>query len=195
MAEDKAYSYKKFVKSFEAKELAKRPFAVRIADELTSFFGSILFLVSNIIFFIFWLMVNSGKIPGIPIFDPFPFPLMTTIVSLEAIILTLIVLMSQNRQSIISTLREEIDMQVNLIAEKEITKILRILVEIAKKQNINFSDEELQEMIQDIEISYIERRLTEQLYDKNSSIIKRIKDPIKKVASEVKTVMRSEIDP
>ena len=82
-------------------------------------------LILAVLFFIVWLLMNTGKISGIVPFDPFPFPLMTTMVSLEAIILTLIVLMSQNRQSFISSLREEIDMQVNIVAEKEITKILR----------------------------------------------------------------------
>ena len=154
------------VQSFEAKELKKRSWSVRLADDLTSTFGSFSFLTFNTLFFIFWIMMNLGKIPNLPVLDPFPFPLMTTIVSLEAIILTLIVLMSQNRQSFISNLREEIDMQVNLTSEREITKILQVLVKIAEKQGIKLDDKDLNEMLKEIEISYLERKLEEQLLSK-----------------------------
>ena len=162
----------KVVQSFEAKELKKRSWSVRLADDLTSTFGSIAFLSLNLIVFITWILINTGKVSSVGIFDPFPFPLMTTIVSLEAIILTLIVLMSQNRQSFISNLREEIDMQVNIASEKEITKILQILTKIAEKQGIKLNDKELTEMLKEIEVSYIERKLEEQLMEKPSSSIK-----------------------
>src|SRR3989344_6204266 len=91
------------IRSYEAKALKKRPLAVRFADDLTSLFGSVIFLVLNALLFIAWLLINTGNIPAIPIFDPYPFSMLTTAVSLEAIILTVIVLMSQNRQSLISS--------------------------------------------------------------------------------------------
>ena len=122
--------------------------------------------------------MNTGKITPHPILDPFPFPLMTTIVSLEAIILTLIVLMSQNRQSFISNLREEIDMQVNIASEREITKILQILVKVASKQGIKLDDTDLDEMLKVIEVSYLERKLAEQL--ENGRV-----NPLQKVVREV----------
>jgi len=166
----------KVVQSFESKELKKRSWSVRLADDLTSTFGSIAFLSLNVVVFITWILINTGKISNVTVFDPFPFPLMTTIVSLEAIILTLIVLMSQNRQSFISSLREEIDMQVNIASEKEITKILQILTKIADKQGIKLEDKELTEMLKEIEVSYIERKLEEQLLEKPNSTIKTIVD-------------------
>src|SRR5687767_8630475 len=135
------------IQGFEAKELKKRPWSVRLADRLTSILGSFWFLFLNILIFVLWILINMGKIPSIPVFDPFPFTLMTTTVSLEAIILTLIVLMSQTRQSFITSLREEIDMQVNLTAEREITKILQILGKIAKKNNIEIDDADYEEMV------------------------------------------------
>ncbi|HLD92092.1 MAG TPA: DUF1003 domain-containing protein [Patescibacteria group bacterium] len=166
----------KVVQSFEAKELKKRSWSVRLADDLTSTFGSIAFSSLNVVVFIIWILINTGKVSGVSAFDPFPFPLMTTIVSLEAIILTLIVLMSQNRQSFISSLREEIDMQVNIASEKEITKILQILTKIADKQGIKLDDKELAEMLKGIEVSYIERKLEEQLLEKPNSTIKTLVD-------------------
>ncbi|EKE05006.1 MAG: hypothetical protein ACD_19C00426G0028 [uncultured bacterium] len=172
------------VQSFEAKELKKRSWSVRLADDLTSIFGSFLFLTINVIFFIFWILANTGNIPNITPFDQFPFPLMTTIVSLEAIILTLIVLMSQNRQSFISNLREEIDMQVNLTSEREITKILQILVKIAEKQGIRLDDKDLSEMLKEIEVSYLERKLEEQLEIKHSNPLQKV---VNKVTSSLET--------
>lgn len=157
------------IEGFEAEELKKRSWSVRLADKLTSTFGSFAFLTLNLTFFLFWIVINIGWIPNIPVFDPFPFNLLTMAVSLEAIILTLIVLMSQNRQSFISSLREEIDMQVNLTAEREITKILQIIGRLAQKQGIKIDDKDYEEMIKDIEVSYIERKLERQLSDKSKS--------------------------
>ena len=168
------------VQSFEAKELKKRSWSVRLADDLTSTFGSFSFLTFNVLFFIFWIAMNTGNISGLSIMDPFPFPLMTTIVSLEAIILTLIVLMSQNRQSFISNLREEIDMQVNLTSEREITKILQILVKVAEKQGIKLEDKDLSEMLKEIEVSYLERKLEEQLGSKKINPIQKVVENLTK---------------
>lgn len=168
----------KIIQSFEAKELRKRSWSVRLADDLTSTFGSFSFLTFNVLFFIFWILMNTGQIQGLSVMDPFPFPLMTTIVSLEAIILTLIVLMSQNRQSFISNLREEIDMQVNLTSEREITKILQILVKVADKQGIHLNDKDLAEMLKNIEVSYLERKLEEQLGTKKINPIQKVVDTV-----------------
>ena len=173
------------IKSFEAKALKKRPLAVRIADDLTSLFGSILFLLINIVVFATWILVNTGKFPGIAPFDSFPFPMLTTVVSLEAIVLTLIVLMSQNRQSLISSLREEVDIQVNLIAEREITKVLQLLSEYFKAKDIKINDPELEDMLKGVDASYIERRLEEQLVNKTSSVVEQVAKPIIIVGREV----------
>ena len=143
------------MQGFEARELKKRPFIIKIADSLTSFFGSIWFLVVNILFFGFWVSFAS--------FDPFPYSLLTMILSIEAIFLTIVVLISQQRQSHISTIREEIDMQINRISEKEITKILTILKKIADRQGIKTEDKELDEMLKVLEVPYIERQLEKQL--------------------------------
>ncbi len=180
------------IKSFEARELKKRPLVIRIADNLTSSFGSIFFLIINIIFFAGWISVNTGNIPGVAPFDIFPFPLLTTIVSLEAIFLAIIVLMSQQRQSYVSTLREELDMQVNLISEREITKILKLLKELSKKADKDFNDPELEEMIRNTDISYIERRLQQQIEgaakesrSKIGEVVKPIVEKTEKIESQI----------
>lgn len=151
------------IKSLEAEELRRRSATTIAADWLTTSFGSIVFLLFNTLVFAFWILANTGKFSGVPIFDPYPFILLTMVVSLEAIVLSIIVLISQNRQSTISTLREELDMQVNLISEREITKILYLLTLVLKKQGIQYKDTELTEMIKQTDISYIERQLKEEI--------------------------------
>jgi uncharacterized membrane protein len=66
---------------------------------MTNTLGSIWFLSLKVIWFITWILVNIGAIPGVSSFDPFPLVLLTTVVSLEAIILAIFVLISQNRAS------------------------------------------------------------------------------------------------
>lgn len=181
------------IQSFEAKALRKRSFAVRFADDLTSLFGSIFFLGLNAILFISWILINTGKVPSVPIFDPFPFSMLTTVVSLEAIILTVIVLMSQNRQSLISSLREEMGIQVDLIAEREITKVLQLLNEYLKVRGIKIEDPELESMLKEVDASYIERKLEAQLINKPPSMVYEVTKPIIKVGQEVERVAKEPI--
>src|SRR5204863_191041 len=90
-------SRRKILKSIKAKADAKRTAMERMADWMTSTFGSNTFLFLNVILFVGWILINTDKIGAIPSFDPFPFNLLTNIVSLEAIILAIFVLISQNR--------------------------------------------------------------------------------------------------
>lgn len=163
-----------FYRSFEAQSLRHRSFFSRVADDLTSAFGSTTFLFLNIIWFTLWIAVNMEFIPGIAAFDPFPFGLLTMMVSLEAIILAIIILASQNRQSYISSLREELHMQVNLIAEEEITKALKLLSEIRQKMGIDEKDLELQEMLERLNTSYIERSIVSQIEKANTPLAKKL---------------------
>lgn len=136
------------IKSIVAKARSERSFAERIADRITTQLGSMKFLILNAVWFVVWVSVNIGLVPGVAPFDPFPFGLLTTIVSLEAIALSIIVLISQNRAAKVDVLREEIDLQVNMLAEEEITKIIKLLVVLLKKNGIDVTkDEEIQKMI------------------------------------------------
>lgn len=174
------------VQSFEAKELEKRSLLIKAADRLTGFFGSVWFLGFNITLFLSWIILNLGYISGIAIFDPFPFFFLTTGVSLEAIILTIVVLVSQQRQSQVGKIREELDMIVNKISEKEITKSLSILKLIAEKQGIKLDDDkELTQMLKRIEYSYIEKKLEEQLADKPKNIVAKVKEVVEKVEEKI----------
>lgn len=154
---------RQFFKSFEAKSLKSRSFLTQVADDLTEAFSSTTFLFLNAIFFAAWIILNAELIPGLPAFDPFPYGLLTMAVSLEAIFLSIFVLVSQNRSSYINAIREEVHLRVNLIAEEEITKILDVLAEIRKEMGIKKRDEELEEMLRRIDTNYIERSILEQI--------------------------------
>lgn len=153
------------IKSFQASANAQRGVFGQLADFLTTWFGSIAFLLTNIVWFCLWIIVNLNVIPTIPAFDPYPFGLLTMIVSLEAIILSIVVLMSQNRASHIADVREEMDLQLDVITEKEITKIMELVVKLAERQQLDLkSDKTLAEMLKPINIGKIERVLEKQMH-------------------------------
>jgi uncharacterized membrane protein len=152
------------IRTFESKYNKNRTSAEKIADAITSFCGSIEFLVLNTLWFILWIVLNTGIIPGILPFDPFPFGLLTMIVSLEAIFLSIFVLISQNRQSKVDDLRAEIDMHVNMVAEEEITKIMHMVYGLYKGLKLDMAhDPELDQMMKPLDRNLIEKRLEEQM--------------------------------
>ena len=93
----------------------------RITDAIAAFSGSLAFLVLHALWFLVWIGLNT--LPGLLAFDPFPFGLLTMCVSLEAIFLSVIVLLSQNRQSAKDHIRADIDYEVNLKAELEVSHL------------------------------------------------------------------------
>ena len=162
---------KLIIKSFEAEAKRRRPLVVKIADFFTSYFGTVSFLLINVILYGGWAYINTGRVPGIPVFDPFPYSFMNSFVSLEALALTITVLMSQNRQNQTDSLRNELGLQVEFISEREITKILRLLKESLVEQKRFKPDTELEEMLNDIDAGYIERKLQEQIEKAEEKII------------------------
>jgi len=94
----------------------------RVADWIAEFSGSMLFLALNFIWFSFWIAINQLPL-GLPQFDPYPFGLLTMIVSLEAIFLSIFVLISQNRQSQKDHVKSDLEYQVNRKAELEVAQL------------------------------------------------------------------------
>ena len=127
------------IKIWEEAALKKRSPAEQISETITRIAGGGGMLVAHVVWFGAWLAINTGSIPGIAAFDKFPFPLLTTLVSLEAIFLSLFVLASQNRMTRHSDQRSQLDLQVNLLAEKEMTAVLVLLQDIAKHMHVKVS--------------------------------------------------------
>jgi uncharacterized membrane protein len=107
------------------------------SDAVTSIAGSLPFVVAHVGCFSGWIAINTTRLR----FDPFPFSLLTMIVSLEAILLSALLLMSQNRQMHDADRRAHLDLQVNLLAEQELTAILRVLMRLAQHAQIDIADE------------------------------------------------------
>jgi len=155
------------IESIEAKLRARQSLIERLEDRFVAVFGTTEFLFLNIAWFLTWLVLNLEVIPGLKPFDPFPHIFLTTTVSLEAIILAIFVLITQNRQERINSLREEMGLQIDIITEQENTKILKILAEILEKMGVDIShDPELKKMLEPLNQEEIERQLEKQLKKK-----------------------------
>ena len=181
---------RQFFRSFEARSLRSRSFLTQVADDLTAICGSTLFLIFHVVLFAAWVTINVGFVPEIPVFDPFPFGLLTMVVSLEAIFLSIFVLVSQNRSSYISTMREEVHLGVNLIAEEEITKILEVLAEIRRELGIKKPDQQLEKMLDRIDTGYIERSIIEQMGRANKSLVEKMLSELPEPIVHPKTILK-----
>jgi uncharacterized membrane protein len=101
----------------------------RVSDHITAFTGSMGFVALQVILLVFWVFINLPTWGFEPV-DPFPYKLMTTIVSVEAIFLATFVLISANRQAKRAEKRAKVDLQVNMIAEQEVTKLMDLILDI-----------------------------------------------------------------
>jgi uncharacterized membrane protein len=149
--------------AIKAQHAAHRTVLERFVDRLNELASSTWFLVAHVIWFAVWIVLNSGVFHFRP-FDPFPFGLMTLVVSLEAIFLSIFVLMAQQRESAIAELREELGLQVSLRVEQEVTKTLQLVAGLYTRLGHRVSDDpELHHMLQPLDVRGIERDLLEQI--------------------------------
>jgi uncharacterized membrane protein len=121
------------IAAFRATSNSQRTQAQRLADSLARWFGSLSFVMLHVVWFGGWIAWNLGWIPGLAPFDPFPFGLLTMVVSLEAIFLSAFILLSQNRQSDVSDLRGEINLTLNMVSDEKNSAILRTLTKMARQ--------------------------------------------------------------
>jgi uncharacterized membrane protein len=149
--------------ALKAAHSADRTLMERFADTLIRIASSTPFLAAHVAWFLFWIAWNTGLL-GIRAVDPFPFGLLTMIVSLEAIFLSIFVLIGQSREAAIAELREELTLQINLRMEAEVTKTLQLVAGLYTRMGYRFSeDEELREMLEALDPESMERELQEQI--------------------------------
>lgn len=135
-----------------------------LSETLTRIASSTPFLVFHVFGFAAWILWNVGAIPGAPIFDPYPFGMLTMVVSLEAIFLSIFVLMTQSRESMIAELREELTLQVNLRIEEEVTKTLHLVAGLYTRLGHTLArDADLERMLEPLDPQEMERDLSEQI--------------------------------
>ena len=129
----------------------------RLSHKVGWFVGTIYFVIIQTVFVFLWLLWNAFAVRS---FDPYPFPLLSAVLALEAVLLTSFVLIRQNSTDRQSERRNHLDLQINLLAEKEATSILKALSEIASHFKINLStDAEAQDLTEDTAVESIARDL------------------------------------
>ena len=135
----------------------------RFVDALNEVASSPRFLAFHAVWFLVWLPWNTGLF-GLKPFDPYPFGFLTFVVSLEAIFLSIFVLMAQKRESAIAELREELMLQVSLRLEQEVTKTLQLVAGLyTRLGHRTGEDPELMEMLEPLDVEGIERELLTQI--------------------------------
>src|SRR3954453_17120796 len=112
----------------------------RIADAITRFTGTIQFVYIHLLIFGFWIVANLHWIPGIPAWDE-SFVVLAMVASVEAIFLSKFVLLRQNRMAADADRRADLDLQITLLAEHEVTKLATVLAEIARKLGVDMRGE------------------------------------------------------
>jgi uncharacterized membrane protein len=119
------------IAKLESEQVQHRSLTERIAATITRAAGTATFALAHLGWFVGWIVVNAGLVRRVRPFDPFPFNLLTMIVSLDAIFLSIWILISQNQMSRQADRRAHLDLQVNLLAEQESTATLRIVRQLA----------------------------------------------------------------
>jgi uncharacterized membrane protein len=147
----------------ERAALDQRSLAARLGDLIAHHAGKMWFIGLHVAWFVVWIALNRQSAGG-HAFDPFPFSLLTMIVSLEAIFLSLFILMSQNRTGHEADRRNHLDLQINLLAEDENTKILLMLQALCKHHKLPIgNDPEINVMAQRTEVEELVNDLNRNL--------------------------------
>jgi uncharacterized membrane protein len=149
----------------EEEALERRSTSERLADSVGVFAGSPSFVVLHLVLVIAWVLVNIGQISGVRPFDPWPFSLLGVIVAVEAVILSSFILMRQNRMMRRGERRDHLNLQVDLLAEKEITTLLQMVRAICGQmglQNIT-ADKDIRELSQNTSIESLTQSLEDRL--------------------------------
>ncbi|PWS37029.1 hypothetical protein DFH01_09125 [Falsiroseomonas bella] len=115
----------------EEEERRRRPPSSRIADIVARAAGTPQFVLLHAAGIALYVAANVGLVPGVPVFDPFPFGLLGGFFSLEGVLLAAFVLMKQNRADARDEERAHLDLQVSLLAEQEVTKVIQMLERVS----------------------------------------------------------------
>jgi uncharacterized membrane protein len=124
------------IAAMERKALVARSPGARLIDVIVGLGGTPLFGLCHVVWFGCWIVANVVVVKGLPTFDPYPFPFLTFVVSLEAIFLSIAVLISENDALRLAERRANLDLQVNLLAEQESTATLRLVRQIAEHMGV-----------------------------------------------------------
>jgi uncharacterized membrane protein len=155
----------KAIAQLEERAIETRSSADRLSDVITWGAGSAAFVVGHVVLFTGWILANVGLVPGVVPFDPYPFSFLTLVVSLEAIFLAIFVLMSQNRAARLADRRAHLDLQVDLLAERELTVILHMLRALCAKHSVVLDDvgTDVKDLLEETNVEELASNLDEKL--------------------------------
>ena len=133
-----------------AREEATATLEERVAGAITRFSGTMRFVYVHIVVYGFWILANLGVVPGVPKFDP-SFVILAMAASVEAIFLSTFILITQNRMSAAADKRAELDLQISLLAEHEVTKLAALLSAVADRLGVETDvDAEVEQLKEDV---------------------------------------------
>ena len=155
----------KAVASLEQQFLNRRGPVDRLVDKVADFTGTLTFVAIHFAIFAMWLATNLGFLANLPRFDPYPFTLLSTVVSCEAVLLSTFVLMKQNRMAMRADERDHLHLQINLLAEKEITKMLQTLTVMCDHLGIKTDDLQIRELSKDTAVHLLAQELREKVHN------------------------------
>ena len=160
------------IKAWERAILLARSKAEQLSDWIACTAASGPVLLLHVVWFTVWVSANVGVLPGVTPFDRFPFPFLTMTVSLEAIFLALFVLASQNRLARQSDKRSHLDLQIDLLAEREMTAVLTLLEDIARHLDVktNVTTEQLRDLMKKTDLQSLTTRMDELAEPPTSSV-------------------------
>jgi uncharacterized membrane protein len=149
----------------EAKDEDRVSHINRLSEAVASFAGTNVFILLQLLAVALWVSLNSGTFTAFPAYDPYPFSLLSVIMSLEGVLLTAFVLIRQNRMSERADRRSHLDLQINLLAEKEATKAIQLLQRMSRHLGIEDKtlDPEVRELSKDTAVERLARELRDNL--------------------------------
>jgi uncharacterized membrane protein len=153
------------IAKLETEEMHRRSAGEKVSDFFVSYMGSMPFLIFHVVGFAVWFAINLGFLPFIPVFDPFPFGILTLIVSSEGVFLAIFILISQNRMTRQSDKRAHLDLQISILAEQEMTLMLRMQQKLCRHLGVEVEDvrKEADQLVEETDVQRLVESLEEKL--------------------------------
>ena len=149
----------------EERASTERSNSERVSDSIAAFAGTWRFILCHLAVIVLWVAWNSSLIPGLKMVDPYPFSLLNALVSLEGVLLATFVLIKQNRMSARADERSHLSLQVSMLAEQEITKVIQMLDRMSQRMEIgeHVRDAESEELSRTTAVGALVDHLRERL--------------------------------
>jgi uncharacterized membrane protein len=153
------------IAQLEREAMEARTLADRLSDAIAKVAGSAASVTVHAVLFTVWIILNLDIVPAVPIFDPYPFSFLTLVVSLEAIFLSIFVLKAQNRAAHLGDRRAHLDLQIDLLGERELTAILHMLRALCAKEKVVLDDvgTDVKDLLEETDVTELASNLDEKL--------------------------------